>query len=222
MKEEERQRRIKAYDEAAKPLIAQLHRLGFNVESVADLFNRRMNYREAIPLLLEWLPRIDNLDVKESVVRTLSVKWARPVAARPLIEEFRRAPAEEELGLKWAIANGLEVVADESVFEEIVEFVRDRSHGRAREMLAMALGNMKDPRAVPVLLELLDDEQVVGHTLIGLRRQFRQKSVRADLPVEAVRGAVERFLDHPKTWVRREAKRVLEWIEKAEEEGRSE
>lgn len=219
---------IAASRRAEAPILAELAQLGFQlewvsdlysklrssvfdtdekvlqVERVEDLYRKPIDYRAAIPVLLKWLPLVSNLDVKETLVRALTVKWAKPVAARPLIEEFRKAPETEELGLKWAIGNALSEVVDASVFDDIVELVRDRRHGRAREMLAVALGNMKEPRAVDVLIELLDDEEVAGHALWALRKLA---------PPEA-RSAIERFVDHPETWVRNEARRALAKIDK--------
>ena len=171
---------------------------------MSDLVNRPIDYQIAIPLLLKWLPQVGNLAVKETLVRALTVKWAKPVAAQPLIEEFRKAPDTSELGLKWAIANALSEVADASVFDDIVGLLRDVRHGRAREMLAVALGNMKEPRAVSVLVELLDDEQVAGHAVTALRK----------IAPPQARSAIERFIDHPKTWVRNEARRALAKIDK--------
>ena len=131
------------------------------------------------------------------------MKWAKPIAARPLIREFLKAPDSEEFGLKWAIGNALSVVADDSVFDDIVALVKDKRHGRAREMLAVALANMKNPKAVDVLIELLDDEEIAGHALSALRKLA---------PPEA-REAIEPFVNHPKTWVRNEAKRALKKID---------
>jgi HEAT repeat protein len=107
--------------------------------------------------------------------------------------------------LKWAIGNALSVVADDHVFNEIVGLIKDKSHGRAREMLAVALGNMKDPRAVDVLVRLLADEEVAGHALIALGKLRATQS----------RPQVEAFLSHQKSWVRQEAKRALSKIDKA-------
>src|SRR5258706_10145108 len=82
----------------AQPLVAQLTGRGFDVKTPADLFNKRMNYRAAIPMLIEWLPRISNSDVKADVVRALSVKWAKPAAIPVLLKEFERAQGDI---LRW-------------------------------------------------------------------------------------------------------------------------
>ncbi len=174
-------------------------RTGSAGKAAIDLYREPTDYRAGIPVLLKWLLLVDNLDVKWAIVDALAWKWTKPVAARPLIEEFRKAPMER-WRFKWSIASALCEVADASVFDDLVELVRDKRRGRAREMLAVALAKTKDPRAVDVLIELLDDEEIAGH------------AVYAALP--EARGALERFVDHPKTWVRNEAKRALAKIDK--------
>jgi hypothetical protein len=62
----------------ARPLLAELAAQGFEVQTPADLFNKRLNYKAAVPTLIEWLPRISNPDVKADLARALSVKWAKP------------------------------------------------------------------------------------------------------------------------------------------------
>src|SRR5262249_2668888 len=51
-----RERRLRAYKEAALPVVRDLARAGFNVSFIADLYNSQMNYAEAVPLLIRWLP----------------------------------------------------------------------------------------------------------------------------------------------------------------------
>ncbi|MFB0537483.1 MAG: HEAT repeat domain-containing protein [Anaerolineae bacterium] len=225
--ESNREALIAASRRAEAPILAELAQIGLQLESltdltsrlrsdipctpegvlqierIEDLYRKPIDYRAAIPILLKWLPLVDNKRVKWTIVDALSIKWAKPMAARPLIEEFRKAPMEE-VSLKWSIANALSEVADASVFDDIVELVRDKRHGRTREMLAPALANTKHPRAVEVLIELLDDEEIAGHAVYALRLLA---------PPEA-RSALERFVDHPKTWVRNEARRALAKIDK--------
>lgn len=204
-KERERQRIVAINKQAAVGVIADLVEAGYPVEWVSDLFNKPMDYSGAIPILRRWLHKIDNLDVKEDIVRALSVRWAKPYVAPDLIVEFLHAPDYSISSYKWAVGNALSVVADDSVFEDVVKIVQDRQHGRAREMVAVALGNMKNPRAVDVLVELLRDEEVAGHALLALGK----------LKASKAKPFIEPFLNHEKAWVRKAARRALEQIEKA-------
>lgn len=180
------------------------------VDSVFDLVNTRRSYKEAIPMLMELLPTIQEPWIKEGVVRALAVKEAvGEEVARAMIREFEAIDPSAlpvEQGLKWAIANTLSVIARDPVFEEVAALARERQHGKAREMLAVALGNMRDPRAVGVLVELLGDEEVAGHALMALGK----------LKAQGAKAAIERFRDHPKPWVRKEAERALAKIQRGE------
>jgi HEAT repeat protein len=187
-------------DEAA--LLADLRDAGGpDVRSVAEVKRlSKAQYRKALPVLLAWLRQTSNPDIKRAVVGALATKSARPDAAPVLVEEFTRVADGSELGLAWNIANALSYAADDSVFDDVARLARDPSYGRDREMLAVALGGMRDPRAVDVLIELLDDDDVAGHAVIALGTL---KAIRA-------RAKIEPFLQHPKPWVRKEAKKALE------------
>lgn len=188
---------------AAAPVVRALKKAGFNVAAPGELRDWRITYPSAVPILLEWLPRLEQVNVREDIVRTLSVPWARPLAAPAMVEEFRREPSTD--GLRWAVGNALSIIADDSVFEGVAQIASDVQYGRAREMVALALGNMRDPRAVDTLRRLLNDDDVAGHAVIALGK-LRAKSAYAD---------VERFLSHPNAWWRREAKRALAKMDKA-------
>lgn len=203
--EKQLQENVRQYRETAGALLAELAEAGFLVDSLDVFIHTNLDYRAAIPILMRWLPRISDRRVKEGIVRSLTVKWAKPLAAPLLIEEFLRA-GDPWHGLKWAIGNALSVVADDSVFEDLVRLVRDKSHGRAREMLAVALANMRNPQAIDVLIELLDDEDIAGHALLALRKLGKKAAT--------ARPHIERFLNHPKTWIRKEAQRALAKMDK--------
>ena len=55
-------------------------------------------------------------------------------------------------------------------------------------MVVVALGNMSNPRAVDVLLNLLNDDEVAGYAIIALGK----------LKEEEFKKSIEPFLDHPK------------------------
>lgn len=205
---EARREALRAEAEAASaPVLVELLQRGFIVESIDDLRTRGVNYKEAVPVLLKWLSKVKNDNVKESIVRALSVPWARPVAAAPLIKEFRAATDQKGSGIKWAIANALSIVANDSVIEDIINLVQDKQHGKSREMLALALANMRRERVLPVLNELLEDEQVTGHAVIALGK----------LKAQSARHLIESFLQHKEAWVRKEAKKALAKIDKESE-----
>jgi len=203
-KEQQRQLAIARNRRESAPVLADLAEVGFQVEWVEDLYIKRLYYKKAIPILLKWLPITENLDVKEAIVRALTVPWAKPIAAPALLAEFYNMMNESDIGIKWAIANALEVVADDNSYTEIVNLVQYPHSGSARKMLTLALGNMKNPNAQDILIDLLEDDLVAGHAIMALGNL---RSIKAY-------NIIRRFLNHPRTWVRKEAKKALTKIEK--------
>jgi aminopeptidase N len=174
----------------------------------AGIHAPRFDYEAAAPILIRWLPRARTPLLKERIVRSLTgEKAATPDALVPLVREFRSAGDQEETGLKWAIGNALATLADDSIADELIELARDRTHGRAREMLMDALARTKDERALDLLVELVDDDQVAGHAISALRRLGPKTS----LPyLQRVRMSLEQQAVAGKTLlVRRQAKAAL-------------
>lgn len=187
-------------------LLEDLRHAGVPVSDVWDLVNSQVQYRAALPVLIDWLQSVDarvpadeRPKVREGLVRALSVPAARPAAAPVMIEEFRRALDPSGLGFRWVVGNALSVVADDSVFDEIMTLAQDPRYGKARQMVVLGLARSKDPRAVTLLVSLLDDEDVVAHAVMALGK----------IRPPGVRPLVERLLDHPQAFVRGEAKKAL-------------
>ncbi len=203
-KMDEREENRRRYREAAAGLLGDLETAGFAVQTLAQLRQRGVGDGRAVPVLVNWLPRITYLPLKRDLIATLGSPWARPAAARPLIEEFNRVdPAEDtaDTSVRWSIGDALERVADESVVDDLVKIATDTRHGRHRALVVTALGNMSRARdrVLPVLLASLDDDDVAAYAVMGLGK----------LKAAEARPAVERFLDHPESWVRKEAKKAL-------------
>jgi hypothetical protein len=185
--EPEQARRVFRRD--AAPLLAELEAAGLPTEDFGLFTTLRpvaFDFRRSVPILLRWLPRMTNPLVKEVIIRSLTTRFAKPVAAPTLIDEFRSTPLEQ-WAVKWAIGNALDVVADQSFVEELLGLVSDPRHGAARDMIIRRLGRArKDPRVVEVLLVLLHQEDVALPAISALRQQ---------LGPERARPHVARLLD---------------------------
>lgn len=201
--------KLTGYEEH-KLVVEALAAAGVRVQSVFDLVNTRQSYPAAIPVLMDCLDRVDNLAIKEGLVRSLTCKEARGVAGTKMLRLFQSIPpnasAEDQL-LKWAVGNCLKVVATEDLFDDLVDLVRDTRHGKAREMVVVALGEMRRRRdeAIAALMELLQDDQVVGHAVVAL----------AKLRAKEAEAKIQDLIGHPKEWIRREAEKALNRIRSA-------
>ena len=191
-----------AAGDSVRVVLAELAEVGFPVASLTELRTSGMRYRPAVPVLLHWLPMVSDPVVKEDLVRALSVPWARPAAARPLIDEFVGVDDDADptgTELRWAIGNALSIVADDSVFDDLVRLVENRSFGKARQMVVLGLGRSKRSEVVPLLIGLLDDDDVSGHAVKAL----------AKLGAQDARPELERMVSDPRSWVRKEAQKAL-------------
>lgn len=171
---------VERYQRAARPLIDELAAHGFDIASIRDLRYHYQEYRTAVPVLLRWLPRVDYLPLKEDIVRTLSVPWAKPDAAPALIAAFRRSSEPGEFHLRWAIGNALDVVATEAELHDLLALAQDKRYGAEREMLMLALARIKKPGVVDALIASLDDPAVAAHAAGALGR-LRARSAREPL-----------------------------------------
>jgi HEAT repeat protein len=177
---------------------------GVTAQSPWDLVNARHSYRSAVPILIDWLDRVEaevpeteREKFREGLVRSLAVKAARGIAGPALVREFCRPGSTADY--RWAVGNALEVVAGDEEVEDLVKLARDRRFGRDRQMVVLALARTTDPRAIDALTELLEDDDVAGHAVMALGR----------LKAHEARAAVARMVDHPKPWIRREARKAL-------------
>jgi HEAT repeat protein len=184
--------------------LEELQEAGYAVDSVYDLVRIKTPYKTAIPILLKWLPRVNASDAKENIIDRLAVPYAKPGVARPLIEEFLKAPDVPEPKYKMRIAEALRIIADEEVYDDMVAILRDKRHGGYRTSIAEALGHMKNPGAVDVLIEMLSDEEIGGHAIAGLRALKDPKA----------RPFLEPFLTHKEYWWRKEAAAAIKAIDK--------
>ena len=199
---------IAAHRRQMAPLMEELRAAGFDQMTLDELRTSRREYASAIPILVRWLGRIDAANAKESIVRALSVPWARGIATRPVLDEFHRAP-REWVGYRWAIGNAMEVIADESVAPEILSIVGDPAHGTARQMFVLALGKLRYRESVPTLIQLLSDEDVAGHAAMALGQMGAAEAV----------TELERLASSAKPWVRKEASKALKRIASAKTRG---
>ncbi|QHK21026.1 hypothetical protein GU243_16385 [Pseudarthrobacter psychrotolerans] len=182
-------------------MLSELADAGYPVASVSDLRNSGLRYEAAVPVLLKWLPKVA-LREMESIVRALSVPWAKSQALDPLIALFQADPVPSDaMGelLRWAVGNALEVLWDDTRFDELVALTKDKRFGKAREMVVLGFRRSKLPKAVDVLIRHLDDPEVSGHAVIALGK-LRDPRARAGL---------ESMTSDQRTWVRKAAETAL-------------
>jgi HEAT repeat protein len=207
----------------AGPLLDELAQLGYEIDTLDDLRHRGKPWKTALPVLLRWLPKIEDPSVKVSIVRCLSVPWGGNKATAELIEEFRKyAPIlskltnlwvgnrmreipeeQKKLGpyfnLAWAIGNALSIVDVKGFERQIVELCRNPKYGAARQMLVLGLGRFHNSEAEGTALDLLNDEQVQVHA-IGALAKMKSKRALFEL---------EKLMTDKRAAIRKEARKAI-------------
>lgn len=168
-----------------------------------DLFKSKDLWLSCVPTIKEWIFKVKSNDVFETLIRLLAIPPLKKTStAKEIIGQFYRPGISDVT--KWAIGNTMEVIANDEVLDDIIAIIDDKSNGKAREMFAVSLGNMKDPKVVPYLVNLLDDEDMTGHAIMGLSK------LKAVSTIDDIRKAE----NHPRTWVRKEAQKTVRKFEK--------
>ncbi|MFV8486303.1 hypothetical protein [Ralstonia pseudosolanacearum] len=170
-KEQERVERSARLRVEEEPLLVDLQKVGWSVESVWDLVNTSSPYPEAIPVLLRHL-LLSYLDrTREGIARSLAVPEPEVQKAWPLlVEEYRKAPVgwgikvpgdtkEYRLGAKDGLACALSVAVTDETLPELIALAKDRTQGESRVLLLSALKKRrnKNPLAKQAIEELASD-----------------------------------------------------------------
>lgn len=139
--ERRRRRRKEAYERAMEPTMARIRQAGYAVDNLEDLVEQHAPLdSDAITILLDALSIHDNPDVLEAIVRALAASGER-FSGRPLMDLLESTDSDS---LRWAIANTVFSAEPTGVENRLINAVRDKQMGRAREMLVLAA-----PRILP-------------------------------------------------------------------------
>ncbi len=152
--------RKKRSAEAERPVVRALNDAGIAVNSLSDLVNTKRRYPTAIPVLLDHLVLPYPYPTRESIARALTTREAAD-GYRVLLDQFRNLADSDDAaqhGFKWALGNAISVVADKPNFDEVVDLVRDKSHGSTRDTMIWRLPWLNPLKAVAVLIDLLNDD----------------------------------------------------------------
>lgn len=160
----ERSARLRIEEE---PILAELRKIGWDINSVWDLVNTSSKYTDAIPILVKHLVLPYSDRTRAGIARALAVPEAKQ-AWSILVEEYRNAPTgmgiiapdetkQFKLGAKDGLACALSVAVTDATIGELIDLAKNRTHGKSRLLLLSALRKSKNPLAKQALEELAND-----------------------------------------------------------------
>ena len=100
---------------------------------------------------------------------------------------------------RWIISDCLYQIGSKKFVKEYLDIVTNRKFGRNRQMVVLLLGKLKEERAIPTLIDLLEDEEVRLHTINAL----------GDFKMEELRSCFERFENSTHSGLRKYAKAAI-------------
>jgi HEAT repeat protein len=182
---------------------ASKHKKLVSLSELNDLNHLRhlkSTHKVLVPLLLKYLHEFKTINFKNLIVSALKVKGFYD-ATETLINEFNTTSLNDSY--KWSIGDAFSIILDGRYEDEYIEIIKNNQNGTSRQMVTIALGKLKSDKAIPVLISLLDDEQVNGHVVIALGYYKKPE----------FRKYIEPFLTHKKAWIRAQAKNAIKKIE---------
>ena len=182
------------------PLLFELAAVGHPVERVWDLVETKEKYPAAIPVLVQWIPRVaDDPAAADWVLRAIGKPWAKE-AVPGLLEQFTVDNYDEHL--RWLIADALGRLWRYVPTEALAALASDpRWDGPSREMLLQALGKQARTKeqARAAVVAAVSDPIIGGHALQWIAKH--------DLPVD--RKLIEPFLTDDRPCARADAKKII-------------
>ncbi|MXP09881.1 hypothetical protein GRI68_06785 [Altererythrobacter halimionae] len=120
--------------EVAQPMLIDLREAGYNVDNISYFVSTHERYLEAVPVLAKHLQRDYPYNIREGIIRALTVPEARGAPARAMLEQFRHSGNERD-HVRWAMVNALGVIADAGMVEEMEALLADeRDEAVARKL----------------------------------------------------------------------------------------
>jgi hypothetical protein len=179
-----RQDRLTAFREEAAPVKEALAAAGIDPTGFGRFVNRpypgvlepaHFDQERAVPVLLDWLPRVRSEYVKESMVRHLRTKAAKGIAVEPLVEQFKHS---ENPSYKWVVADVLQYICGKSHFHTLAELAGDSRHGEGRAPLVDMMWRIKTEQADRIIITALGDPEISFQAMSALRRRFGNAAAR--------------------------------------------
>lgn len=170
-REEERLREEAELRRAEGPLLDELRAAGFRIDSVWDLVNTTAPYPEALPILLDHLPRSYPSAVRDGIARALAVAEAK-FAWATLVRLYR---AEQRGRMKDGLAVAIAAVSDDEAIGDVIALARETQHGPSRLLLLSALERSGEPRAKATLMDLRSDPELTEEIQVVLSRLKQRK-----------------------------------------------
>lgn len=158
----------------AEDLVKELQTIYSNVNSVWDLVNTKVKYPELIPILTKHLTKEYHPNIKEGIVRALTVKEAKGIACRVIIDEYKKA-SKDNFYYAWSYGNTMKVIITKDYLNEIIEIVLNEENGDSRDMFIEAISKFKTKEVEETINILINNKsELISNTAMKSLKKLKK------------------------------------------------
>lgn len=174
----------------------ELLNLGFNFQVLNQAESLLPKYKDTVlPVVIKYYKMAKLKNEKQYLLGWFHHKGLEEVVPM-LLEDYYSNNSDID---KWAIGDRLYQIRSKKYIDDYLKIISDSSYGQDRQMIILLVGKLKAENAIPILIDLLEDEEVRLHAIDALG-QFKR---------EEFRCYFERFQDSTHPGWRKYAKKAI-------------
>ena len=165
-------------DSLIPPFEKELRELGFDFEISNQTYGFMPKHKDVIlPIAIKYyqLAKKQKKDNEQNhFMRFFSFKGFEEVIPILLADYYS---SETPDLTRWFISDCLYTIRSKKYVDEYLKIISNKSYGTDRQMIVLLMGTLKVEKAIPLLIELLEDEEVRLQSICALgyfkREEFR-------------------------------------------------
>lgn len=174
----------------------ELLNLGFNFQVLNQAESLLPKYKDTVlPVVIKYYKMAKLKNEKQYLLGWFHHKGLEEVVPM-LLKDYCSNNSDID---KWAIGDRLYQIRSKKYIDDYLKIISDSSYGQDRQMVILLVGKLKVEAAIPILIDLLEDEGVRLQAIVAL----------GDFKREDLRPYFERFQNAKHPGWRKYAKAAL-------------
>ena len=152
----------------------ELLNLGFNFQVLNQAESLLPKYKDTVlPVVIKYYKMAKLKNEKQYLLGWFHHKGLEEVVPMLLEDYYSNNPDID----KWAIGDRLYQIRSKKYIDDYLKIISNPSYGQDRQMIVLLLGKLKEESAIPILIDLLEDEEVRLQAICALG-QFKREEFR--------------------------------------------
>ena len=152
----------------------ELLNLGFNFQVLNQAESLLPKYKDTVlPVVIKYYKMAKLKNEKQYLLGWFHHKGLEEVVPM-LLKDYYSNNSDID---KWAIGDRLYQIRSKKYIDDYLKIISDSSYGQDRQMIVLLVGKLKVEAAIPILIDLLEDEEVRLQAICALgcfkREEFR-------------------------------------------------